>query len=70
MSKAKKNGNIKERLILAINAVKVKFGYWPADLGTIANVAAWHLTPFDLKKEKLVKVPPELIALQGAGCGR
>ena len=75
MSKAtKNNGGIMERLVLPINAFKVKFGYWPikmeAHVETIATLAARRLTLLELLKEKLVKVRPELVALQGAGCGR
>ncbi len=50
MNKATKNGGgIMERFVLAINAFKAKFGYWPTKIeahdGTLASLATVHLTP-------------------------
>lgn len=50
MNKATKSaGGIMERFILATNAFKAKFGYWPTKIeaheGTIAALATVHLTP-------------------------
>ncbi|MBV5331573.1 hypothetical protein JZU69_04130 [bacterium] len=76
MSKATKSaGGIMERFILAINAFKAKFGYWPTKIeaheGTIVTLALGHLTPlgfFLLQSRVEIEVSTEFdIRLSGQG---
>jgi hypothetical protein len=75
MNKTERNNScIKERIVLSINAFKVKFGYWCVEIDAyaeaLAPLAIGHLTRLHLLWEKLVNIRQDLVALQGAGYGR